>query len=144
MAELSKKQLAWRPGQTKVRRSTMVMFSSVTLVLEALVVLFAGLAMFGLHNKTEGKGLQLLIASAVLAVLLILACAVLGKSWGMALGWGLQVVLILMGFFEPMMFLVGALFMLVWAYGAIQGGKIDRENARRAREQAEWEAANPA
>jgi hypothetical protein len=60
-----------------------------------------------------------------------------------ALGWLLQVVLILLGFVEPMMFLVGALFALSWWYGIRTGIRIDRESAQRDREQAEWEAAHP-
>jgi hypothetical protein len=52
-------------------------------------------------------------------------------------------VLILSGFAEPMMFLVGALFALAWWYGIRAGIRIDRESAQRDREQAEWEAAHP-
>ena len=76
-------------------------------------------------------------------MVLILACAVLSKPWGVALGWILQLVLILAGFVEPMMFLVGALFALAWWYGIRTGIRIDAEAAQRAREQAEWDAAHP-
>ncbi|RII41240.1 DUF4233 domain-containing protein [Galactobacter valiniphilus] len=143
MAKLNKKQLAWRPGQTKVRRSSRVMFASTILVLEALVVIFAGLAIFGLRGRVEGGALPLLIAFGVLALVFILACAVVNKPWGISLGWGLQVLLILMGILEPMMFIVGIAFGLTWAYAMVKGGQMDRDNAERAREQAAWEAANP-
>lgn len=59
------------------------------------------------------------------------------------MGWVLQVVLILSGIVEPTMFIVGILFALSWWYGLRTGGRIDRESAQRAREQAEWEASHP-
>ena len=78
-----------------------------------------------------------------LSVVLVLACAVLSKPWGVALGWVLQLVLIFAGFVEPLMFLVGVLFALAWWYGIRTGIRIDAEAAQRAREQAEWDAAHP-
>jgi len=118
------------------------MFGSVILALEAFVVLFAGLAMFGLNGRMDG-GLPILIASAVLAVVLVLTCAVVSKPWGVSLGWGLQVLLVLMGILQPMMFIVGAAFLLTWGYAMVKGGAMDRENVQREAEQAAWEAEHP-
>jgi hypothetical protein len=142
MARLTKAQREWRPGMPKKRRSTKVMFASTVLLLEAFVVFFATLAVFGLRRAEISPALILSVGIG-LSVVLILACAVLSKPWGVALGWLLQVVLILLGFVEPMMFLVGALFALSWWYGIRTGIRIDRESAQRDREQAEWEAAHP-
>ncbi|WP_035749154.1 DUF4233 domain-containing protein [Arthrobacter sp. 35W] len=139
MARLTKAQREWRPGMPKKRRSTKVMFASVVLSLEAFVVLFAGLALFGLR----GKDTTILIASVVVAVVFIGACAFMGKTRGLALGWVLQLVLIAMGFLEPSMFIIGVLFAVAWWYALRAGSKIDVENARRDREQAEWDAAHP-
>jgi hypothetical protein len=50
------------------------------------------------------------------------------------------VVLILTGIAEPTMYVVGLLFAACWWYGIRTGIRIDRENAQRDREQAEWEA----
>lgn len=142
MARLTKAQREWRPGMPKKRRSTKVMFASTVLLLEAFVVFFATLAVFGLRRAEIAPALILSVGIG-LSVVLILACAVLSKPWGVALGWILQLVLILLGFVEPMMFLVGALFALSWWYGIRTGIRIDRESAKREREQAEWEAAPP-
>ncbi len=136
----TKKQLAWRPGQRKQQRSIAVMFGSSTLTLEALVVVFAGLALFGKHGLMEGGGLPYLLTCVVIGVVMILACAFLRYPWGIALGWSLQVVMIALGILEPMMYFVGGLFGCIWAYGIIKGKQMDRENVQRAREQAEWEA----
>ncbi|OFT41113.1 hypothetical protein HMPREF3160_08165 [Arthrobacter sp. HMSC06H05] len=136
----TKKQLAWRPGQRKQQRSIAVMFGSSTLTLEALVVVFAGLALFGKHGLMEGGGLPYLLTCVVIGVVMILTCAFLRYPWGIALGWSLQVVMIALGILEPMMYFVGALFGCIWAYGIIKGKQMDRENVQRARAQAEWEA----
>ncbi|OFT22326.1 DUF4233 domain-containing protein [Arthrobacter sp. HMSC08H08] len=136
----TKKQLAWRPGQRKQQRSIAVMFGSSTLTLEALVVVFAGLALFGKHGLMEGGGLPYLLTCVVIGVVMILTCAFLRYPWGTALGWSLQVVMIALGILEPMMYFVGGLFGCIWAYGIIKGKQMDRENVQRAREQAEWEA----
>jgi hypothetical protein len=125
----------------KKRRSTKVMFASTVLLLEAFVVFFATLAVFGLRRGEFPPALILGIGIA-LSLVMVFACAVLSKPWGVGLGWILQIVLILTGIVEPMMFLVGALFGLAWWYGIRTGIRIDSESAKREREQAEWDAAH--
>ena len=142
MAKLTKAQREWRPGMPKKRRSTKLMFASTVLLLEAFVALFGTLAVFGLR-RGEFPPVLVFGLGIGLALVLTLTCAVLTKPWGVALGWVLQLVLILTGFVEPTMFVVGALFALTWWYGIRTGIRIDREAAQRDREQAAWEAANP-
>lgn len=142
MAKLTKAQREWRPGMPKKRRSTKVMFASTVLLLEAFVALCGTLAVFGLRRGEFPPALVFGLGIG-LALVLALTCAVLTKPWGVALGWVLQLVLILTGFVEPTMFVVGALFALTWWYGIRTGIRIDREAAQRDREQAAWEAANP-
>jgi hypothetical protein len=141
VAKLTKAQREWRPGMPKQRRSTKVMFASTVLLLEAFVVFFATLAVFGLR-RGEFPPALILGTGIALSLVMVFACAVLSKPWGVALGWILQIVLILTGIVEPMMFLVGALFGLAWWYGIRTGIRIDSESAQREREQAEWNAAH--
>ncbi|MET4588575.1 DUF4233 domain-containing protein [Arthrobacter sp. 754] len=141
MARLTKAQREWRPGMPKKRRSTKVMFASTVLLLEAFVVFFATLAVFGLRRGELPPAL-ILGTGIALSLVMIFACAVLSRPWGVGLGWILQIVLILTGVVEPMMFLVGALFGLAWWYGIRTGIRIDSESAQREREQAEWNAAH--
>ncbi|MFC8038426.1 DUF4233 domain-containing protein [Paenarthrobacter sp. NPDC057355] len=141
MAKMTKAQREWRPGMPKKRRSTKVMFASTVLLLEAFVAFFGTLAVFGLKRGEVEPGIILGVGIA-LSVVLVLACAVLSKPWGIALGWVLQIVLILTGLAEPMMFIVGVLFAICWWYGIRAGMRIDREVAQRDREQAEWDAAH--
>ncbi|MCD4853463.1 DUF4233 domain-containing protein [Arthrobacter sp. AK01] len=141
MAKMTKAQREWRPGMPKKRRSTKVMFASTVLLLEAFVAFFGTLAVFGLKRGQVDPAIILGVGIA-LTVVLVLACAVLSKPWGIAVGWGLQLVLILTGFAEPTMFIVGILFAICWWYGIRAGMRIDREVAQRDREQAEWDAAH--
>ncbi|MCC3293151.1 DUF4233 domain-containing protein [Arthrobacter sp. zg-Y411] len=142
MAKLTKAQREWRPGMPKKRRSVKVMFASTVLTLEAFVVLFGTLAVFGLHRGTISPAL-LLGGGVLLAAALVGTCALLSKPAGPVIGWILQLVIIATGFLEPMMFLVGVLFALTWWYGLRAGMRLDRENRERDRQQAEWEKAHP-
>ncbi len=142
MARMTKAQREWRPGMTKKRRSTKIMFASTVLLLEAFVVVFATLAVFGLRRDEISPAL-ILTSGLILSVVLILTCAVLTKPWGIGLGWILQLVIIAGGFLEPTMFVVGLAFALTWLYGIRQGTRVDWENVERDRLQGEWEKANP-
>ncbi|KNC19111.1 membrane protein [Arthrobacter sp. RIT-PI-e] len=139
---MTKAQREWRPGMPKKRRSTKVLFASTVLMLEAFVVFFATLAVFGLR-RDEIPPAVILTSGLVLAVVLVLTCAVVTKKWGIGLGWILQFVIIAGGFLEPVVFVVGIAFALTWFYGLRQGARVDRENVERDRLQAEWEKANP-
>lgn len=141
MAKLTKAQREWRPGMPKKRRSTKVMFGSTVLLLEAFVAFFGTLVVFGLKRGEVPPAIILSVGIA-LSIVLVLTCAVLSKPWGIGLGWGLQIVLILTGLAEPTMFIVGILFAICWWYGIRTGIRIDREVAQRDREQAEWDAAH--
>ncbi|WP_246279514.1 DUF4233 domain-containing protein [Psychromicrobium silvestre] len=126
----------------KKRRSTRVMFASTVLSLEAFVAFFATLVIFGLHSK-EIPGAVILIGGLLLSVVLIGTCAFLSKNWANWLGWVLQLVLIALGFVEPMMFVIGILFAIAWWYALRTGRRIDKENAQRDAEQKAWELAHP-
>ncbi|MFJ6417326.1 DUF4233 domain-containing protein [Paeniglutamicibacter sp. NPDC091659] len=142
MAKMTKAQREWRPGQPKKPRSTRVMFASTVLTLEAFLAFFVALAYSGLHRETTSPVLAL-GAGSVLALACIFTCALLKKPLGYAIGWGLQLVFILTGFLMPEMFVIGLLFAATWWYAVTKGHSMDVETARRAREQAEWDAAHP-
>ncbi|NJC22489.1 hypothetical protein BJ994_001565 [Arthrobacter pigmenti] len=142
MVRQTKAQRQWRPGMPKKRRSVKVMFASTVLLLEAFVVLFATLVVFGLRGDEIPVGVILGVGLGLSAVL-IFSCALLTKPYGILLGWILQGLIILTGIAEPMMFVVGVLFALTWLYGIRTGARLDRENVERDRQQAEWERAHP-
>ncbi|OMH24679.1 hypothetical protein BKD30_07850 [Tersicoccus phoenicis] len=128
-------------GRSTKERSTKVMFASVVLVTEAFIVFFATLVGYGLLRNLPTAAV--LGVGVVLAVLLLATCAVLTRRGGFAVGWVLQVLVLATGFFVPMMFVVGVLCVAAWWYGLRAGGRVDRENRQRAREQQEWERQHP-
>jgi hypothetical protein len=67
-------------------------------------------------------GLGLAAASFVLA-------GMLRGEWAYALGWVLQVLAIGLGFVIPLMFVLGAIFALLWGTAYVLGRKIERERA---------------
>jgi len=96
------------------------------LVLEAFLVFFAVLAASRLSDSPAGLvwggGLGL-------AVVLLLASGLVRRPWGIALGWALQVVVVLGGLVLPAMFALGGLFALLW-FGMIRlGRKVERDRA---------------
>ena len=62
---LSRKQQQWRPGQRKKPSSVMVMFGATTLLMEAFVVFFGGLAAFGIWGAGHTGRVPVLIGAAV-------------------------------------------------------------------------------
>ena len=87
--------------------------AAAILLLEGIAVLFVprGIAQSG--DGLTGFRLTVLL---VLAVLLILASGVQRRPQGLVIGTVLQVPLLLTGLFGSAMWLVGGLFVLIWAY----------------------------
>jgi hypothetical protein len=84
---------------------------AAVLVLEGVVVLLALPVVAKL-----GAGLDTWqgVLVGALALALFLACAAAGRSWGMGLALGLQVVMIGCWFAVPALGLLGVIFGLVW------------------------------
>ena len=87
--------------------------AAAILLLEGIAVLFVprGIAQSG--DGLTGFRLTVLI---VLAVLLILASGMQRRPQALLIGTVLQVPLLLTGFFGSAMWLVGGVFVLIWAY----------------------------
>jgi hypothetical protein len=83
------------------------------LLLEGIAVLFVprGIAQSG--DGLTGSRLTVLI---VLAAALVLASGLQRRPQGLVIGTVLQVPLLLTGFFGAAMWLVGGVFVLIWAY----------------------------
>jgi hypothetical protein len=71
-------------------------------------------------GKALWVGLGLAVASLLLA-------GMLRGEWAYALGWLLQGVAIGLGFVIPLMFVLGAVFALLWGTAYFLGRKIERE-----------------
>jgi hypothetical protein len=87
--------------------------AAAILLLEGIAVLFVprGIAQSG--DGLSGARLTVLI---VLAVLLIVASGLQRRPRGLVIGTALQVPLLLTGLLGSAMWLVGGIFVLIWAY----------------------------
>jgi hypothetical protein len=87
--------------------------AAAVLVLEGIVVLFVprGIAQSG--PGLTGFRLTVLLT---LAVLLILASGVQRRPRGLVIGTVLQVPVVLTGLFNPVLWLIGGIFALLWLY----------------------------
>ena len=120
-------------------RSTKATLGSLVMVFQSVVVFFATLVGFGLQVYPDpaviwGVGLGL-------SVLLMIFPAVLGKPGTYLLGWILQAVVLSLGIWVPLMYLLGAVFLAMWAWGMIAGGTIDK--ARAAKRKLDLEGGTP-
>lgn len=110
--------------KTRTRsKSTQRALASMALAFESFVMFFATLVAFGLKVADApvvwGVGLSL-------TFILILLPAVLGSKASYYFGWLLQILVTLTGIWVPLMWLVGTIFIGLWAWAMIAGSTIDR------------------
>jgi hypothetical protein len=110
-------------------RSTQATLGSLVMVFQSVVVFFATLVGFGLQVYPDpaviwGVGLGL-------SVFLMIFPAVLGKPGAYLVGWILQLVVISLGVWVPLMYVLGVVFLGMWAWGMIAGGTIDKARAAK-------------
>ncbi|HLT82688.1 MAG TPA: DUF4233 domain-containing protein [Phototrophicaceae bacterium] len=119
-------------------RSARALFAATLLISEAFVVLFAGLVVYGLELLPVTA---LLVGGGVLALWAIVAGALVRRGVaGYVLGSMLQLALVATGIVVPMMFIVGAVFAILWLVSLRVGGQIDAERVVREQEEREHEA----
>ena len=111
------------------QRSARRQFASTILVLEAFVVLFAGLVAYGLR-QAPGDVVALLAGALFLS--LVLAAGLLRQPVGYVVGSVLQLALLAAGLVVPMMGIIGVIFVVLWVVALRLGARIDRERAERA------------
>ena len=110
-------------------RSTQATLGSLVMVFQSVVVFFATLVGFGLQVYPDpaviwGVGLGL-------SVFLMIFPAVLGKPGAYLVGWILQLVVISLGVWVPLMYVLGVVFLGMWAWGMIACGTIDKARAAK-------------
>ena len=108
------------------RRSTTESLLSIVLLLEAILLFFVSLVLFGLKTLTP---LVAFGGGAVFVVVILATIALTRWPIGIALGWVIQAALIALGVFNPVMYVVGAGFAAFWIWCFVRGRQIDR--ARR-------------
>jgi hypothetical protein len=115
-----------QPGRSRRARSVTEMLLSIVLVLEAILIFFVTLTVFGLKVLEPVAAFS---GGAVLVVLLMAAALLLRFPWGIWVGWALQLVLLLSGILLPALYFVAAIFIAMWVYCFIRGRRIDQGRA---------------
>ncbi len=119
--------VAPRRRPSSVKRS----LASIVLGFELIVIFLASLVIaFG--PGAIAAPWVMLVVGGIVCVLTVATIGLLSYPWAYGLGWAVQAVVILSGFFNPAMFFIGALFAGVWAYCMITGTRLDRQNAAAA------------
>jgi hypothetical protein len=122
-------------------KSTQRTLGSMLMAFESFVVFFATLVAFGLK---VADGPIVWAVGLSLSFLFIMTPAILGKKFSYAWGWFLQIVVVALGIWVPLMYVIGGIFVCLWAWAMIAGGTIDKARAvldRQAEEQANQQAA---
>ena len=107
-------------------RSVSESLLSIVLGLEAVLVFFVTLVVYGLDILPPGPAFG---GGAALLVLFLLAGRAVRSPWGVWFGWVLQVALVATGFILSLMFFVAAGFLALWIFCFVRGRQIDAEKA---------------
>jgi hypothetical protein len=113
-------------ARQKRERSATESLLSIALGLEAVVVFFITMAIFGLKVLEPALAFT---GGAVLLVLFVLAAWALRFPKGVWLGAAMQLVLVATGFLLPALFFVAALFVALWVYCFVKGKQLDARSS---------------
>lgn len=95
---------------------------SIVLGLEAILVFFMAIAVFGLRALPPVAAFA---GGAALTVALVLVAGLLRFRWGVWLGWVLQAALLATGVILPVMYVVAAVFVGIWIFCFVKGRQLD-------------------
>lgn len=123
MTQEQPKPARYRPLQEKL--------GQIVLVSEALVAFLGGLVLYGLDATGPLPAWWGVVAGGVMAVLFFLASGLLRWPWGYAVGWALQVIVLLGGFLETGLFIAALVFGGLWAYAVVWGSRTERRVQRQ-------------
>ncbi len=110
------------------------------LLLEAIVVALA----IPVALAVDDRGPTSAIVLGVLAILLALGSGAVRRPRGVAVGWVLQVLVVLAGLLVPALAVLGLVFLGVWVLGVIYGAKGDALAAQNRATEAAWQAEQAA
>jgi hypothetical protein len=113
------------------KKSTKRALSAILMAFEALVVFFATLVAFGTKalGPSNADAVTIWAVGLGFSILLIATPAILGRRGSYAWGWALQISMIFMGVWVPLMYFVGGIFVCLWIWAMVAGGTIDKARA---------------
>ncbi len=114
------------PAPAAAGRSPRRGMCAAILCLEAITLGLTTPVMISVADVDTGAALGVGLGLTVVCLLL---AGMLRAEWAYALGWAVQVAAIGLGFVVPLMFVLGAIFALLWGTAYFLGRKIERERA---------------
>ena len=108
------------------KKSTQRTLGSMLMAFESFVVFFATLVAFGLK---VADGPTVWAVGLTLSFLLIASPAILGRKYSYYGGWFLQLAIVAIGIWVQLMYVVGGIFVCLWAWAMIAGSTIDKARA---------------
>ena len=123
------------PRHARAPRTLVQKLAPIVLGFEAVVVLLAGLTIFGLKALPWGLPQWWgIVGGVVVAIAMIAVAGMITKPWAIPVGWVLQVIVALSAFFVPAILLVTLVFGGMWAYATIMGARLDARRPADATE----------
>lgn len=114
------------PRQARAPRTLVQKLAPVVLGSEAIVVLLAGLTIFGLKALPWGiEPWWAIVGAVVVAIAMVVVAGMITKPGAIAAGWVLQAIVALSAFFVPVILVVVLVFGGMWAYATIMGARLD-------------------
>ena len=104
------------------RRGVTESLLSIVLLLEAILLFFVTLVVFGLKILSPALAFG---GGAAFVVVILVTIALLRWPIGVAIGWILQLALIALGLLTPIMYVIGAGFAVFWTWCFVRGRQID-------------------
>ena len=99
---------------------------AAVLSLEAITLGLTTPVMISISDVSTGTALAVGLG---LVVACVLVAGLLRRPWAYTLGWAIQVAAVALGFVVGIMFVLGAIFALLWGMADLLGRRIDRERA---------------
>jgi hypothetical protein len=118
-----------RTPRLRRERSLTESLLSIVLWLEAVLVFFIALTVFGLHALSPALAFG---GGAGLAILLAGTTRFVRYSWGVWVGWLLQLALLATGVVLPALYIVAVIFVAIWIYCFVRARQIDRQNLQNS------------
>jgi hypothetical protein len=120
---------ARRAPRPRRQRSLTESLLTIVLGLEAVLVFFVALTVYGLHALPPAAAFG---GGAALVIVLALATRVMRYSWGIWIGWVLQAVLLATGILLPALYIAAGFFVAMWIFCFVRARQIDRANSSRS------------
>jgi hypothetical protein len=117
---------ARRAPRPRRQRTLTESLLSIVLGLEAVLVFFIALTVYGLHALPP---LEAFVGGAVLAVVLAATTRIVRYRWGVWVGWVLQAALIATGIVLPALYIAAAFFVAMWIFCFVRARQVDRANS---------------